>query len=710
MEAEKSATRSIETPAPPPQRRSTVKLSYRPDIEGLRAVAIGLVLVYHAGLPWLPGGFVGVDIFFVISGFLITGVMLREVAETGRLSLVGFYARRAKRLLPATVLVLVTTAVLTVVFLPISQRSIFGGDIAAAAGYVVNWRLADRAVDYLAEDTGASPVQHFWSLAVEEQFYVLWPVLVVLLLLAARRLSPGRGARHRTLLLSGGLVAIVVPSFLWATHLTATSPSVSFFVTTTRLWELGIGAGVALALGLLARLPRRAAVTLGGAGLVAVVAPAFFFDSTTLWPGSATLLPVLGTAAVIAAGVSRHGTPVERLLSWRPAVWIGGLSYSLYLWHWPMLVIATAHHGGDLGAKRGLLVVALSLVPAWLSYKLVEHPVRSSRTLARRPGLTLSIGLNCTVVGILAGVVLMVPPARPAAPVDPSSALGASVLLSPDADLEAIVSATSAQSISPDPLLAVDDAPQLHTDGCQMTFDVATAKVCSYGDPAAGKTMFMVGDSKMAQWQPALEQYADENGYSLQTLIKSSCTLSPAMLYKNDAPFSTCHEWGAEATQILLDEKPDLVVYSGGASSAMNDPADASAGVSSDVLVDGIAETWRELVDQGSKVVVLLDNPSPGRLAPVYECVLENTEALDRCSFPLDEGDRGSAAPVQRAAADLVPEVGVLDLTDVLCPLGTCPAVIGDTLVYRQGSHLTTSYVASASAQLSTRLDALLAG
>lgn len=215
---------------------------FRPDIEGMRAIAIGLVLVYHAGVRQLPGGFVGVDVFFVISGFLITSLLVRELESTGRISLSRFYARRAKRLLPATGLVLVATAILTWWTVSAVDWRAFGMDIVSAALYIVNWRLADRSVDYLAEDVGASPVQHFWSLAVEEQFYIVWPLLIVALAWWLRR----HGRLRLRPVLTAGILAVIVPSLAYSVYLTANSPATAFFVTPTRLWELGIGALAAI--------------------------------------------------------------------------------------------------------------------------------------------------------------------------------------------------------------------------------------------------------------------------------------------------------------------------------------------------------------------------------------------------------------------------------------------------------------------------------
>lgn len=323
-------------------RRESTPSRFRADVAGLRAVAVGLVLLYHAGWSFLPGGFVGVDVFFVISGFLITGQIVNEIERTGRLSLIGFYARRAKRILPAATVVLAATAAAVWLFVPRSDWQVIGGDIAAAAVYVVNWRFADRAVDYLAADNAVtSPVQHFWSLAVEEQFYLLWPLLIVLAILAARTL---RRSNVRPVLWVG-LAVLAVPSFVWSILETANSPARAFFVSTTRLWELAVGAGIALIAVRAARMPRAAALVLGWLGLAAIVAAALLVTAKTAWPGYAAALPTLGAAAVIAAGAAAGSRGPVLLLGTSPFRWVGDLSYSLYLWHWPMLVVAEAYWG-----------------------------------------------------------------------------------------------------------------------------------------------------------------------------------------------------------------------------------------------------------------------------------------------------------------------------------------------------------------------------
>src|ERR687897_311670 len=294
------------------------KEGFRPDVEGLRAVAVGVVLLYHAGVPFAPGGYVGVDVFFVISGYLITGLLLRESEKTGTLSLARFYSRRAKRLLPMTVVVL--GAVVLVVgmwprFDPVRMDEVSLGVVASGL-YVMNWLLAARATDYFAAGLQASPVQHFWTLAVEEQFYLIWPTLLLVVAWWCRR--TGRSLRP----------ALVVAF-----------------------------AALALAVG----------------GLGAIAFATFRFNDATLFPGYAALVPTLGTAAIIAAGFATTSAGPARLLTLGPVRHVGRISYSWYLWHWPLLVFAAAVWG-SLSTLEGIGVLAASYVPTVLTNRLVEKP------------------------------------------------------------------------------------------------------------------------------------------------------------------------------------------------------------------------------------------------------------------------------------------------------------------------------------------------
>jgi peptidoglycan/LPS O-acetylase OafA/YrhL len=364
------------------------RIPYRGDIQGLRAVAVVLVLLSHTGLAFLPGGFVGVDVFFVISGFLITRLLVTEWERTGRISLTGFYARRAKRLLPAAGLVLAVSMLLTLFFLPKTRWAETGWDVVASGLYAMNWRLAEQAVDYLATGDAPSILQHYWSLAVEEQFYLVWPLLLIAVGWTVRRFRGRNAGRPRVLLLVLALIA--VPSFAWSVHLTVSDPARAYFVSTTRIWELALGGALALLGHHLARLPRRAAAGLGWAGLGAIVAAAFWITPAMAFPGYLALVPTLGAAAVIAAGTAGPAGP-ERLLDRRPMRAVGALSYSLYLWHWPLLITAEARFG-ELSVTAGLAVVLFSVLPAVATYHFLENPVRRSKRLALYPLQALRVG------------------------------------------------------------------------------------------------------------------------------------------------------------------------------------------------------------------------------------------------------------------------------------------------------------------------------
>ncbi|MQA60043.1 MAG: acyltransferase family protein [Actinophytocola sp.] len=673
---------------------------FRPDVEGLRAVAVVLVLIYHAGLTFVPGGFVGVDVFFVISGFLITSLLIREAERSGTVSLRNFYARRAKRLLPAAALVLATTALLALLVVPRTRWADVGGDIAAAALYFVNWRFAANETDYLAEDASVSPVQHFWSLAVEEQFYFVWPLLLLLAVLIARRVG---WSLRRTMCL--GLAVIALPSFAWSIVQTAAEPQSSFFVTTTRMWELAIGAVVAIGITRLQRLPRSYAIGLGWLGLAAIVVSGLWFTTATAWPGHAALLPTLGTAAVIAAGASAGAGGPQALLGTRPFTWVGGLSYSLYLWHWPLIVFASVYFDG-LSPAGGVAVALFSFVPAWLTLRLVENPVRfsprfASDTSAVRSWVTLRMGAALTAAGVVAGVALVgatsfakepaVPFARGAAVLEPTSRE-----YRPD---------TKTEGVTPDPLDAVSDVPDSYERGCQVDQTSTEPVSCTYGDPDGDVEVALVGDSKALQWIPALDDIGERRGWRVRTFTKSSCPFTEATIEQRGKPYDNCRQWGDNVEAELLDDPPDAVLTSQIRAIALADPADTASGQWRDVMIAALRERWSDLTAAGIDVAVLRDNPRPPEeLVPVYECVDQHRDDLMSCAFPRKAGEWLSGARAQLPAAKNTPKVSLIDMNDYICPGDVCPPVVGDVLVYRQGAHLTKTYVETLEPLLEKRL------
>ena len=694
-------TTATAVPAAPASTRGS---GFRPDVEGLRAIAVGTVLLFHAGLGGLCGGFAGVDIFFVISGFLITGQLVREVERTGRIALPRFYARRAKRLFPAAATVLVTTAVLTLLFLPKVAWREFGGDIAAAAAYVVNWRLAARSVDYLAEDSTASPVQHFWSLAVEEQYYIIWPVL----LLALAGLIRARRWPVRTVM-AAGLSAIVIPSLAWSIYLTQADPARAYFVTTTRLWELGIGALVAVGATLWTRLAPPLGAAIAWGGLVLIGGGLFLQDTGTAWPGAAALVPVLGTAAVILGGYSAGDRGPVRVLGLAPLVWVGALSYSLYLWHWPLVVAATSAWNG-LSAWQGTAVVLASIIPAWLTHKLIENPLRFHPRVADHTRNALLLGLICSLIGVASGyAVLRAGAGSGFASVDIATSraegtLGAGILGS-GAEPASVEIDMSPAAMTPDPLRATQDVPSLYADGCQTEQTTAEVFSCTDGDPTNPKVLALVGDSKAAQWYPALQTWARANGWTIKTYLKSSCPWNPALIYGGQDPskkYTICQEWGQRVERALTGTQiPTIIVTSG-----IRGTAFAPDGTEQEsVMVDGYVDYWQRAGAAGVPVVVLMDTPQPGRI--VYECVLDHPDDfMTRCKGDWNDGSGGAAL---RAAVTQVPTARLIDLNPWICPERQCWPVIGEVLVWRQGSHITATYTSSLAPVLGRQLDAALA-
>ncbi len=358
---------------------------FRSDVEGFRAVAVSLVLLYHAHFLGLRGGYVGVDVFFVLSGFLITRLLVDAASssKTTRQVLVQFYARRIRRLLPLSSVVLLVTLWCSYHWLGFLRGNSIARDSRWSSAFLANIHFARIGTDYLGSQSLPSPIQHFWSLAVEEQFYFIWPALVLLLVRLTRRES-----RQQTLRYAFGGIAAV--SFIWCLYQTRTNGTWAYFSPAARTWELAVGALVAVESSRFVRLPHRALVFVGWLGLAITIVSAFVFGKGTPFPGSAAAVPVLGTAMVLASGGT--GNPVVSILSIKPLQWVGKISYSLYLWHWPLLIIAEGHQGSALSALSRILLLVGAVLISIVSYLVVENPVRNSRYLAARPVLTFGLG------------------------------------------------------------------------------------------------------------------------------------------------------------------------------------------------------------------------------------------------------------------------------------------------------------------------------
>jgi peptidoglycan/LPS O-acetylase OafA/YrhL len=368
---------------------------FRPDVEGLRAIAVIFVVLYHAHVPGVRGGFVGVDVFFVISGFLITGLLVREHEQRSSISILKFYARRARRILPASTVVVIFTVVAAYHWLGFLEGNAVADDAKWTAVFMANIHLAQIGTSYFGSQTPPSALQHMWSLGVEEQFYVVWPGLFLLVAAVARRVN----VRIKLGVL---LVAIVASSLAWSIVQTSNSSTWAYFSPLTRAWELGVGALVAIVAPLLGKIPRPAAFAMALAGLAGLLASGFWYTASTAYPGSAAALPVFATALLIAAGSAAATLPTERVLATPPFQWFGARSYSLYLWHWPILIIAAEYSFKPLTVWQNLLWVLVAVVAAALSFRFIENPIRKSTYLQQRPLASVAMGL--VLIGLTIGL------------------------------------------------------------------------------------------------------------------------------------------------------------------------------------------------------------------------------------------------------------------------------------------------------------------
>jgi peptidoglycan/LPS O-acetylase OafA/YrhL len=676
------------------------RLGFRPDVEGLRAVAVGAVLLFHAGLPFAPGGFVGVDVFFVISGFLITSLLVGELSRTGSLSFTRFYARRAKRLLPLSATVLAAVVAASWLLQSSVRRVDVAWDVVASGLYVVNWRLNQQAVDYFGDGGLDSPVQHFWSLAVEEQFYIVWPLLLLAVTWRWRR----RGGDLQRLL-TRTMAVVGLSSLAYCLYVSYVGAGDAYFSTLTRGWELALGGGLAVLLSTPRRMPVQVAGVLAGLGLLAIGYAVVRFDGHTPFPGAAALVPTLGTAAVIWAGAASTDHGPARLLGTRPVRHVGRISYAWYLWHWPVLVFA-AEVLGDLSVVEGVLVAALSWVPAVLSHRLVEQPLRTSATLSRLPARALWLGVACTAVAALLGGALFW-----SAPTVPEASQGEvrgadAARLTTDEDPHQ----ESVSRIRPEPAKAGEDRGRPVDDGCLVQPADTESPPCVYGDTHSSTTVVMFGDSHMMQYAAALEELADRHGWRLVVLTKAACPVADVRTYSRvvQGEYTQCPEW-REATleRITNSEDPELVVTSQLALYSVYDGEtrrgrDASA----PALADGYERTLARLRGEtDAEVAVVQDNP---RRMDVPECVSENLDDLDACAA--DRADVTDHLAVGARAARRVDGVRLVDPTPVLCPEGVCPAVMGDALVYRDDGHLSATFAKTLVPWLGQQLGDLVPG
>ena len=649
-------------------------------------LAVLSVIVNHV-TGWPVGGFVGVDVFFVISGFLITGLLLREHERTGRISFASFYRRRIKRLMPAALAVLLVTVVVGAFALPHSRAIQAAVDAVFAALFTVNWRLATVGTDYFAAGQAPSPIQHYWSLSVEEQFYVVWPVVIVAVLWLAGRAAIGPAGRGRIVL--GAATAITAVSFAWALGETRADEAFAYFSTLSRAWELGIGAMVAIAAHYSTRrLPPAVAPWATLVGTCGIVASWFAVVPTPGFPAPSGLLPVLSTALVLGAGLSgsERYERVNALLTNRVSHYIGDISYSLYLWHLPVIVLGAAFF--PQGSRWFLPgAVVLTVVLSALSYRYVEDPARRSAWLTDRWRWTPRIAVGWAVVaalvlagGTAAGTRLAQPQESPQ-PTDVAVAecFGAAALQHDCGPQD------FSGEVVPTADLLVND-----TGGAYECWREKGGPLesCTLGSEAPGAArVALVGDSHAAMLMPAIQPRLHALGWSLDTYIGFGCQ------WRELDPASDCAGVMDEVAERLEAGDYDLVITTA-ARWASADPGAA----------DDFAASWERVTATGTRVVAIGDSPtvSEDALACVARVGFDPRE--DTCATPMAE----AMAPTDPLleAASIAEGVEAVEVSDLYCTEHECPASIGGVLVYRDAvGHVTATYMRTIAPALLERVE-----
>lgn len=589
------------------------------QIQGLRALAAILVTVFHARI--VPGGFIGVDIFYVISGYLITGLILREIEKTGTLDLRSFYQRRIKRLLPTSVFVLFVTAICAWILFPPITRDSLGRDLVAAAAYISNYLFAWWQNDYQNLNATPSPFIHYWSLAVEEQFYLLWPLFILFL------------ARYGKKIILGGIAITTLASLLFSIYLTQVAPIWAFYSLPTRAWELGFGA-------LLLFIPKtkRKIRILPWLGFFGIAFSSLNFNENTAFPGKNALLPVLATFVLIAS-ITYWPPLFNDLSNSRLSQWLGGISYPLYLWHWPALVLPSSALGRPLRFYERFLCIVLTILLAHFTSKYVEEPFRhknlSTRTVYKGAAIT-------TVISLVAGVVI---------------AFSASSMITTRGEI----------SYKFD-LVKVMQKPAVYGDNCHVNYGETKSGYCTYGNKNSSNTIVLYGDSHAAQWFPTLEKLANERGFKLISLTKSACPAVDARRADQGAfKMVHCAKWRQNSIERIAKIRPMAVITS---SFEYFTPANNKVS-RQQWWRDGQRKLLNDLKGSTAHLIYISDTPRPMRDIP--NCL------ASRNSSTCDS--------TQKTPVSIISGFEVIDPTPWLCS-SYCPAIIDGIVAYRDASHI----------------------
>lgn len=620
---------------------------FRADIEGLRAVAILLVVASHYAIPGFSGGFIGVDVFFVVSGYLITSILVREHEETGRIDLLRFYSNRLRRLLPALAVMLAVCGFLAWRLLPLSEQPAQGKAGAMAAFWISNLFFAYSDVDYFATETSGNVFLHTWSLGVEEQFYLLWPLLILL---------AGPFVLGRTKRLAALWCVIACLSLILCLAWTNTQPRLAFYMMPARAWQFAVGALTWLCARHMPPSSTNAGIA-GPAGIMLLAASLVLIDPSTQYPGLWALLPTLGCATLLWAG-NNAATPVSRALSARPMQALGRLSYSLYLWHWPILAIGQRLLPLDGQLRNTVFVLGISLLATIATHSLIENPIRFGHPARLRHAWQLGLALGLMVL------------------VD-------SLMLGWTANARRVL------ANAPNPSYhAINDVPVIYRDGCDDWFEDDKLNPCVYGSNNARRTAVLLGDSIGAQWFPALSGIFDSEEWRIVVLTKSSCPIVDERYFyrRIGRDYVECATWRERAIA-WLEQNPAQVIFIG---------SSASYEFSREQWTQGTRRILDRLDPHTDAIYVIEANPTVAFDGP--DCL--SRRVREKCQGEPASTRYPQVAEYLHQAIAQQPKAHWLETASFVCPDGKCQAMrtIGgrDIVMFRDKQHLTASFAAAA--------------
>jgi peptidoglycan/LPS O-acetylase OafA/YrhL len=604
------------------------------EIQGLRALAAILVLIYHA--KFVPGGFIGVDLFYVISGFLITGLILKELEATGKLDLKNFYQRRIKRLLPTSAFVLLITAVASLILLPPIYRDNLGKDVIAVALYISNYTFAWWQNDYQNLDALPSPFLHYWSLAVEEQFYLIWPILIIFL------------AKRGVNWIRNGVIAIFISSLLLSMIQTQISPIWAFYSLSTRAWQLAAGALLLFISN--KRLKHQSFTWLG---VIVIGLAALIFNENTAYPGYLALLPVVGSVLLIAS-IGSWPKVLTKSFNNPIAQWLGEISYPLYLWHWPILVLPSVWLGQSLTVIQRIFCLFVTVVFAHLTSKYIEQPLRYQKFSTAFVYKAL-VGITASSVAI--GVIIN---------------LNSTNIISPK---------MSQYSFD---LNEVAKLPIIYDDGCHANYGQTNTTECLYGDKSSNKEIVLFGDSHAAQWFPAVEKIATSQGYKLFSFTKASCSaIDLPRATKGAFKASECRKWQDNQIAKIKKIKPNLLIITNSEHYQLKSKENSKQFY----WQQGQRKLYEVLKPVSENAIFLVDTPKPQIDVPAC----------------LASGKEQECTQINKPIIFGSPSYKRVDLTNWFCN-SSCPTIKDDYIVYRDASHISLAAALEAKNELEEQL------